>query len=104
MIDLAEIVWGRSPTRRWPPVLGKEPIYLGQVSILPQQLIIIAAGLHHLPRARTCSIGITLTGKAFPARLPTAARVSGLMGINTPACPGGVLCGPPAASPASPAS
>ena len=37
MIDFAEIIWGRSPTPV-PPFLGKEPIYIGPVSILPQQL------------------------------------------------------------------
>src|SRR5687768_14584330 len=42
MIDFAEIIWGRSPTPV-PPVLGKEPIYFGEISILPQQLLIIAA-------------------------------------------------------------
>ena len=42
MIDFAEIIWGRSPTPV-PPFFGKDPIYIGAVSILPQQLLIIAA-------------------------------------------------------------
>ena len=65
MIDFAEIIWGRSPTPV-PPFLGKDPIYLGPVSILPQQLLIIAAacvtffGLDLFYRR-------TLPGKAFRA-------------------------------------
>jgi branched-chain amino acid transport system permease protein len=80
LIDLAEIVWGRSPTPV-PPFLGKDPIYLGTVSILPQQLLIIAAacviffGLDLFYRR-------TLLGKAFRA-VAHSAEVSGLMGINT---------------------
>jgi branched-chain amino acid transport system permease protein len=80
MIDFAEIVWGRSPTPV-PPVLGKDPIYLGQVAILPQQLLIIAA-------ACATFLGLdlfyrrTLTGKAFRA-VAHSGEVSGLMGINT---------------------
>lgn len=80
MIDLAEIIWGRNPTPV-PPFFGKDPIYLGAVSILPQQLLIIAAacgtflGLDFFYRR-------TLTGKAFRA-VANNGDVSSLMGINT---------------------
>jgi branched-chain amino acid transport system permease protein len=80
MIDFAEIVWGRSPTPV-PPILGKDPIYLGQISILPQQLLIIAA-------ACITFVGLdlfyrrTLLGKAFRA-VAHSGEVAGLMGINT---------------------
>jgi branched-chain amino acid transport system permease protein len=80
MIDFAEIIWGRSPTPV-PPLLGKEPIHLGMVSILPQQILIIAA-------ACVTFIGLdffyrrTLSGKAFRA-VAHSGEVSSLMGINT---------------------
>jgi branched-chain amino acid transport system permease protein len=80
MIDIAEIVWGRNPTPV-PPFLGKEPIYFGAVSILPQQLLIIAVAcatffvLDFFYRR-------TLTGKAFRA-VAHSGDVSSLMGINT---------------------
>jgi branched-chain amino acid transport system permease protein len=80
MIDFAEIVWGRSPTPV-PSFLGHRPIRIGAVSILPQQLFIIAA-------ACLVFLGLdlfyrhTLTGKAFRA-VAHSAEVSGLMGINT---------------------
>ena len=51
MIDFAEIIWGRSPTPV-PPFLGKDPVYIGAVSILPQQLLIIVAAVRHLRQAR----------------------------------------------------
>ena len=79
-IDLSEIIWGRSPTPV-PALLGKEPIYIGDVSILPQQVLIIAAacatfvGLDFFYRR-------TLMGKAFRA-VAHSSEVSGLMGINT---------------------
>ena len=63
MIDFAEIIWGRSPTPV-PPFLGKDPIYLGAVSILPQQLLIIAAAC------------ITFVGLDLFYRRPCAARRS----------------------------
>jgi branched-chain amino acid transport system permease protein len=80
MIDFAEIIWGRSPTPV-PSFLGDTPVYIGQVSILPQQLLIIAAA---------CIVFIaldlfyrrTLTGKAFRA-VAHSGEVSSLMGINT---------------------
>jgi branched-chain amino acid transport system permease protein len=80
LIDFAEIIWGRSPTPV-PPFVGKEPIYIGQVSILPQQLLIIAA-------ACVTFIGLdvfyrhTLTGKALRA-VAHSGETSSLMGINT---------------------
>ncbi len=80
MIDFAEIVWGRNPTPV-PPFFGKEPVYFGSVSILPQQLLIIAA-------ACATFIGLdffyrkTLLGKAFRA-VAHSGEVSSLMGINT---------------------
>jgi len=80
MIDLAEIIWGRNPTPV-PPFFGKDPVYLGPVSILPQQLLIIAAacftfvGLDFFYRR-------TLLGKAFRA-VSHSGDVSSLMGINT---------------------
>ena len=80
LIDFAEIIWGRSPTPV-PPFLGKDPIYLGAVSILPQQVLIIAA-------ACVTFVGLdlfyrrTLIGKAFRA-VAHSGEVSGLMGINT---------------------
>jgi branched-chain amino acid transport system permease protein len=80
MIDFAEIIWGRSPTPV-PSFVGDTPVYIGQVSILPQQLLIIAAA---------CVVFIaldlfyrrTLTGKAFRA-VAHSGEVSSLMGINT---------------------
>jgi branched-chain amino acid transport system permease protein len=80
MIDFAELIWGRSPTPV-PPLLGKAPIYIGPISILPQQLLIIVA-------AFAIFIGLdlfyrkTLFGKAFRA-VAHSADTSGLMGINT---------------------
>jgi branched-chain amino acid transport system permease protein len=80
MIDLAEIIWGRNPTPV-PPFFGKDPIYLGAISILPQQLLIIVA-------ACATFLGLdffyhhTLTGKAFRA-VAHSGDVSSLMGINT---------------------
>lgn len=79
-IDLAELIWGRSPTPV-PSYFGKNPIMIGQVSILPQQVLVIAAA---------CTIFIaldlfyrrTLLGKAFRA-VSHSPEVSELMGINT---------------------
>ena len=80
LIDFAEIIWGRNPTPV-PPFFGKDPVYFGSVSILPQQLLIIAAacvtfvGLDFFYRR-------TLPGKAFRA-VSHSGDVSSLMGINT---------------------
>lgn len=80
MIDLAEIIWGRSPTPV-PSFLGNLPVRIGALLILPQQLFIIAM-------ACLVFIGLdlfyrrTLTGKAFRA-VAHSAEVAGLMGINT---------------------
>jgi branched-chain amino acid transport system permease protein len=80
MIDFAEIIWGRSPTPV-PAFLGSDPIYIGQVSILPQQLLIIAAAC-----ATFIALDLfyrrTLTGKAFRA-VAHSGETSSLMGINT---------------------
>lgn len=79
MIDFAEIIWGRSPTPV-PSFLGNAPVRIGSLSILPQQLFIIAVvslaffGLDFFYRR-------TLTGKAFRA-VAHSAEVSSLMGIN----------------------
>jgi branched-chain amino acid transport system permease protein len=80
MIDFAEIIWGRSPTPV-PPFLGKDPVYIGPVSILPQQLLIIAAAFVTFI-ALDVFYRRTLTGKAFRA-VAHSSEVSGLMGINT---------------------
>jgi branched-chain amino acid transport system permease protein len=80
MIDFAEIIWGRSPTPV-PPFLGKDPLYIGPVSILPQQLLIIAAAFVTFI-ALDVFYRRTLTGKAFRA-VAHSGEVSGLMGINT---------------------
>jgi branched-chain amino acid transport system permease protein len=80
LIDFAEIIWGRSPTPV-PPFLGKDPIYLGAVSILPQQLLIIAAACVTF-LALDLFYRRTLAGKAFRA-VAHSGEVSGLMGINT---------------------
>jgi branched-chain amino acid transport system permease protein len=80
LIDFAEIIWGRSPTPV-PPFLGKDPIYLGAVSILPQQVLIIAAACVAF-LALDLFYRRTLVGKAFRA-VAHSGEVSGLMGINT---------------------
>lgn len=80
MIDFAEIVWGRNPTPV-PPFFGKDPIYVGAVSILPQQLLIIAAACVTFI-ALDVFYRRTLPGKAFRA-VAHSAGVSSLMGINT---------------------
>jgi branched-chain amino acid transport system permease protein len=80
MIDFAEIIWGRSPTPV-PSFLGNRPVVIGPVSLLPQQIFIIAVA---------CVVFValdffyrrTLTGKAFRA-VAHSGEVSSLMGINT---------------------
>ena len=80
MIDFAEIIWGRSPTPV-PSFLGSRPVVIGSVSLLPQQIFIIAVA---------CVVFValdffyrrTLTGKAFRA-VAHSGEVSSLMGINT---------------------
>ena len=80
MIDLARYRPGRNPTPV-PPFFGKDPVYLGPVSILPQQLLIIAAacatfvGLDFFYRR-------TLPGRRSRA-VSHSGDVSSLMGINT---------------------
>ena len=80
LIDFAEIIWGRSPTPV-PAFLGKDPIYLGAVSILPQQVLIIAAACVTF-LALDLFYRRTLLGKAFRA-VAHSGEVSSLMGINT---------------------
>jgi branched-chain amino acid transport system permease protein len=80
MIDFAEIVWGRNPTPV-PPFLGKDPVYIGAVSILPQQLLIIGAAIITF-FALDFFYRRTLRGKAFRA-VAFSGDVSSLMGINT---------------------
>lgn len=80
LIDFAEIIWGRSPTPV-PSFLGSGPIFIGPLSLLPQQIFIIAVAcmafvvLDFFYRR-------TLTGKAFRA-VAHSGEVSSLMGINT---------------------
>ncbi len=79
MIDFAEIFWGRNPTPV-PPFLGKEPVHLGAVSILPQQLLILGAACITF-FALDFFYRRTLLGKAFRA-VAHSSEVSSLMGIN----------------------
>lgn len=80
MIDFSEMIWGRSPTPV-PSFLGNKPIEIGSVSVLPQQLFIIAV-------ACVLFVGLdlfyrrTLTGKAYRA-VAHSGEVSQLMGIDT---------------------
>jgi branched-chain amino acid transport system permease protein len=80
LIDFAEIIWGRSPVPV-PPFLGKDPIYIGAVTILPQQLLIIAAACITF-LALDLFYRRTLMGKAFRA-VAHSGDVSSLMGIDT---------------------
>jgi branched-chain amino acid transport system permease protein len=80
MIDFAEIIWGRSPTPV-PPFLGNDPIYIGSVSIQPQQLLITAAAVVTFV-CLDFFYRRTLLGKAFRA-VAHSGDVSSLMGINT---------------------
>ncbi len=79
MIDFAEIFWGRNPTPV-PPFLGKEPVYFGPISILPQQLLIVGAACIAFI-ALDFFYRRTLSGKAFRA-VAHSGDVSSLMGIN----------------------
>src|SRR5215470_9069452 len=80
MIDLAEIVWGRSPTPV-PSFLGNIPLRIGALSILPQQVFIIAVACVVF-FALDLFYRRTLIGKAFRA-VAHSAEVSELMGIDT---------------------
>lgn len=80
MIDLAEMIWGRSPTPV-PSFLGNTPVRIGSLTILPQQLFIIAVAIVVFV-ALDLFYRRTLTGKAFRA-VAHSGEVSGLMGINT---------------------
>ena len=80
LIDFAEIIWGRSPTPV-PSFLGNQPVVIGPLSLLPQQIFILVVA---------CIVFValdffyrrTLTGKAFRA-VAHSGEVSSLMGINT---------------------
>jgi len=80
MIDFAEIIWGRSPTPV-PSFFGNAPVRIGALSILPQQLFIIAIACVVF-FALDLFYRRTLTGKAFRA-VAHSGEVSALMGINT---------------------
>ena len=80
MIDFAEMIWGRSPTPV-PSFLGSKPVEIGSLSILPQQIFIIAVACV-LFVALDIFYRHTLTGKAFRA-VAHSGEVSQLMGINT---------------------
>lgn len=80
MIDFAEMIWGRSPTPV-PSFLGSKPVEIGSLSILPQQIFIIAVACV-LFVALDIFYRYTLTGKAFRA-VAHSGEVSQLMGINT---------------------
>lgn len=79
LIDVAEMVWGRGQNRV-PPYLGEAPLYVGDVSVRPQQLLSVVAvvsvylGLELFYRR-------TLTGKAFRAVAHDRAT-SSLMAID----------------------
>ena len=79
-IDFAELIWGRSPTPV-PPYVGSEPLRIGTIVILPQQILTLGAAillfllLEYFYRR-------TLFGKAFRA-VAHSAETSSLMGINS---------------------
>lgn len=79
-IDFAELIWGRAPTPV-PPYVGAQPLSLGPVIVLPQQLLILAtAALLFL--ALEVFYRRTLLGKAFRA-VAHSAETARLMGIDT---------------------
>lgn len=80
LIDLAEIIWGRSPTPV-PSYVGTAPLRFGAVTILPQQLLILAAAVLAF-FALELFYRRTLLGKAFRA-VAHSPDVSSLMAINT---------------------
>jgi branched-chain amino acid transport system permease protein len=79
-IDFAELIWGRSPTPV-PPYVGSEPLRIGTIVILPQQILTLGTAillfllLEYFYRR-------TLFGKAFRA-VAHSAETSSLMGINS---------------------
>ncbi len=79
-IDFAELIWGRSPTPV-PPYVGSEPLRIGPIVILPQQILTLCAAillfllLEYFYRR-------TLLGKAFRA-VAHSAETASLMGINS---------------------
>lgn len=80
LIDFAEIIWGRSPTPV-PGYFGAEPIRIGELTVLSQQLLILATAV-------VVFVGLdlfyrrTLIGKAFRA-CAHDADTARLMGIDT---------------------
>jgi branched-chain amino acid transport system permease protein len=79
LIDSAEIIWGRTPTKV-PPLFSDQPIRVGAIAILPQQIVIlivaaIVFGFLDFFFRRT------MLGKAFRA-VAHSEQVSTLMGIN----------------------
>lgn len=79
-IDFAEIIWGRSATPV-PSFLGNQPVLIGPLSLLPQQIFIIAVAFVVFV-ALDFFYRRTLIGKAFRA-VAHSGEVSSLMGINT---------------------
>jgi len=79
-IDFAELIWGRSPTPV-PPYVGSEPLRIGPIVILPQQILTLGTAillfllLEYFYRR-------TLLGKAFRA-VAHSAETASLMGINS---------------------
>jgi branched-chain amino acid transport system permease protein len=79
LIDFAEIIWGRTPTKV-PGLLSNQPVRLGAIAILPQQMVIlIVAAIVFI--ALDLFFRRTLLGKAFRA-VAYSGQVSTLMGIN----------------------
>jgi branched-chain amino acid transport system permease protein len=79
LIDVAEIIWGRDPTPV-PSYVGENPVMIGQLSIMPQQiLILIATGIIFF--TIDFVFRRTLVGKVFRA-VAHSPNVSSLMGIN----------------------
>lgn len=70
-IDLAEIIWGRSPTPV-PAYLGATPIQIGPVTILSQQIAILVVAVITFLALEFFTVG--RFSARHSARLPTAAK------------------------------
>jgi branched-chain amino acid transport system permease protein len=79
-IDFAELIWGRSPTPV-PPYVGSEPLRIGPIVILPQQILTFGTAIL-LFLLLEYFYRWTLLGKAFRA-VAHSAETSSLMGINS---------------------
>jgi branched-chain amino acid transport system permease protein len=79
LIDFAEIIWGRTPTKV-PGLLSNQPIRLGAIALLPQQIVILVVAAIVFV-ALDLFFRRTLLGKAFRA-VAHSGEVSTLMGIN----------------------